>query len=374
MGFTRSTTDISVHQKLGDYPNQDNGLTPEELKKRYDKPAETLQKDLNNLETELENENASNKIGAIKIDDSDESENNIFAKLKMLSGRIREAVLSQIPDGTITKNKLLPKYENSLARKHNLGKLYLASQYRTPEIELETPQDYIMPKLTSDNHEGYEVTWQYYKKTDSLTSPYDMFGGDGNSSISTDEGTAFSTKTAEIKIEFPKYLKIENISFTGEKLYLKIWGSNDNEAWHRLDNDSIFVYNDGEKYKYNETLSINEYYKYIKLQLVAPYPGRMGYKAYIYNDIVISGKVLNTLEQNKMKIIAKEDNEILDSYVEGQVLKLKTPDNYIDATTINSTINVYDLGAKSIPNDLQAGKRYSLVYDGQKFIHESEVE
>ena len=33
MSFTRSTTDISVHQKLGDYPNQDNGLTPEELKK-----------------------------------------------------------------------------------------------------------------------------------------------------------------------------------------------------------------------------------------------------------------------------------------------------------------------------------------------------
>ena len=36
MGFTRSTTDISVHQKLGDYPNLDNGLTPDDLKKRYD--------------------------------------------------------------------------------------------------------------------------------------------------------------------------------------------------------------------------------------------------------------------------------------------------------------------------------------------------
>ena len=56
MGFTRSTTDISVHQKLGDYPNLDNGLTPDDLKKRYDYPAETIQRDLNNLEVELEKE------------------------------------------------------------------------------------------------------------------------------------------------------------------------------------------------------------------------------------------------------------------------------------------------------------------------------
>lgn len=362
MGFTRSTTDISVHQKLDDYPNRDDGLTPEEIKKRYDYPAETLQKDLNNLEAELENENASNKIGAIKIDDSDESENNIFAKLKMLSGRIREAVLSQIPDGTITKNKLLPEYEVSLARKYNLGKIYLASQYRVPKIETEIPQDFNVPKLTVDSHEGYEAWWGYNWKSNTLNGPYEMFGGDGNSFISSS-----NEKSSEVSVtlKLPYYFKIENLSFKARRANVTIYGSNDNENYNEITEFSV---TDGSNdVNVAKTISTNTYYKYIKIYIYWE-------SSRIYNNIQMSGKKIDSLDTNTMVLNAGEENEILDSYIDGQVLKLKTPDNYIDATTINSTINVYDLGAKSIPNDLQAGKRYSLVYDGQKFIHESEVE
>ena len=116
MRFTRSTTDISVHQKLGDYPNQDNGLTPEELKKTYDRPAEILQNDLNKLEEELERETASINLGASALDENDESDTNIQAKFNKIyeefkdvrDGGVKDAslVTSKIQDGAITNAKV----------------------------------------------------------------------------------------------------------------------------------------------------------------------------------------------------------------------------------------------------------------------------
>jgi microcystin-dependent protein len=116
MGFTRSTADIIVHQKLGDYPNQDDGLSADELKKRYDYPAETLQKDLNKLETELESETAAASLGATALDENDASAKNVDAKLKKIYTEFKEVrdgaikdgslVTSKIQDGAITNNKI----------------------------------------------------------------------------------------------------------------------------------------------------------------------------------------------------------------------------------------------------------------------------
>lgn len=117
MGFTRSITDISVHQKLGDYPNQDNGLTPEELKKRYDLPAEQLQKDLNKLEDELEAMSGAGNVGAMPLDDEDESPNNIQAKMEYLKKEIQNTVLGGIPDGTVTEAKIETNFANKIAKK-----------------------------------------------------------------------------------------------------------------------------------------------------------------------------------------------------------------------------------------------------------------
>jgi septation ring formation regulator EzrA len=117
MGFTRSTTDISVHQKLDDYPNRDDGLTPEEIKKRYDYPAETLQKDLNKLEEELEKYNAAQSIGADSIHGNDESDANVQAKLMEIYRQLEKVILNQIPDNTITKQKLNSDYSSIIAEK-----------------------------------------------------------------------------------------------------------------------------------------------------------------------------------------------------------------------------------------------------------------
>lgn len=106
MSFTKSTTDISIHQKLGDYPNQDDRLTAEELKKKFDYPAETLQNDLNKIVEELESESASQNIGASKLDENDETENNVQAKLDKVYTEFKEVRNGGLKDNSIETSKL----------------------------------------------------------------------------------------------------------------------------------------------------------------------------------------------------------------------------------------------------------------------------
>lgn len=118
MSFTKSTTDISVHQKLGDYPNVDDGLSAEELKKRFDLPAETLQKDINTLINELESILSASNLGANVLDENDTSEGNVQAKLKKIYGELQNVALGQIPNGTITEEKIEETFNNLLAKKN----------------------------------------------------------------------------------------------------------------------------------------------------------------------------------------------------------------------------------------------------------------
>lgn len=48
MALEKLTEDVSVHQTLGDEPNAENGLTADDLKKLFDKPAELIKAFLNN--------------------------------------------------------------------------------------------------------------------------------------------------------------------------------------------------------------------------------------------------------------------------------------------------------------------------------------
>lgn len=106
MSFTKSTTDISVHQKLGDYPNQDNGMTADELKKKFDYPAEILQNDLNKIVEELESESATQNIGASRLDENDETENNVQAKLNKVYTEFKQVRDGGLKDNSIETSKL----------------------------------------------------------------------------------------------------------------------------------------------------------------------------------------------------------------------------------------------------------------------------
>lgn len=106
MSFSKSTTDIKVHEKLGDYPNVDDGLSADELKKRFDSPAVQIQNDLNNLISELENENCANSLGATKLDEQDASDNNILAKLKKIYNEFKTHRDELIKTGAISDNAI----------------------------------------------------------------------------------------------------------------------------------------------------------------------------------------------------------------------------------------------------------------------------
>lgn len=145
MGFTRSTADLKVHQKLSDYPRVEDGVSAEELKKRFDAPAEQLQKDLNNLQEELEGVLSASKIGANTLDSNDTSENNVQAKLEKIRSEIQNTVLGQIPDSSIDKTKMDPNYDSTLAKKdgtvqENLNANYLEGKNLAGIKEIMTGQ------------------------------------------------------------------------------------------------------------------------------------------------------------------------------------------------------------------------------------------
>ncbi len=117
MGFTRSERDVKIIQKLSDYPNVEDGVPTEELKKKFDQGAEIVQEDLNKFISEIEVGSASKNIGADPLDENDVSEGNVLAKLKKIHEEAQNMALGQIPDGTITKAKMNEEYEKTLAKK-----------------------------------------------------------------------------------------------------------------------------------------------------------------------------------------------------------------------------------------------------------------
>lgn len=111
MGFTRLNDNLSVHQSLSDEPNIDDGLSSEELKKKFDEPVEKLKKALNDLMNELESNASAGMMGAQKLNDTDDSAENIQAKLERLQSQITtinntNIATSKIENEAITTSKI----------------------------------------------------------------------------------------------------------------------------------------------------------------------------------------------------------------------------------------------------------------------------
>lgn len=119
MSFTKSTTDIVVHQKLGDNPNIDDGKTAAQLKEMFDFPAETLQNDLNNHIDELGEEDAASLIGATALSEGDTTDGNIQAKLGYLQEEIEGVSQGAVADGSINEAKLDADFNATIAKKNN---------------------------------------------------------------------------------------------------------------------------------------------------------------------------------------------------------------------------------------------------------------
>lgn len=153
MSFTKSTTDITVHQKLGDNPNIDDGLTAEELKQKFDMPAETLQEDLNNHIDELGETAAASNIGASAIHESDASDNNVQAKLEHLQKEIEGVSQGSVADNSITEAKLNTDFNAMLAKKDGTLQTNLNS-HKLGGYDLPQVLDYVMPAIGSYTGNG----------------------------------------------------------------------------------------------------------------------------------------------------------------------------------------------------------------------------
>ena len=117
MSFTPSTTVTNVHQSLGDFPAEDDHLTSEQLKELFDAPATGLKSSLNGLIGELEATTSAASLGAAAIADGDTSQANVQAKLEKIYQDLQDVALGEIPDGSITENKLTAEYSASIAKK-----------------------------------------------------------------------------------------------------------------------------------------------------------------------------------------------------------------------------------------------------------------
>ena len=509
MGYTKINDNLSVHQSLSDEPNIDDGLSSEELKKKFDEPAEKLKNAFNNLIDEMAMITSSQNIGANSLDIADTSEGNVQAKLIKIWEEMKNVTLGQIPDNSITKEKIETEYEKTLARKENLGPLYLASMFHEVNNENQKALDYVPPSLSSTNKQGYTITALTSNTTYNFGDKdiYTMLGGNGNDSIRGDYYSNAPHTRDGILIKFPILLKATSVFVKGSNLSIEVYGSNDGENFteiyktseraangtYNFENKNYYEYykivianwNTGTGFLYNNvkffgkyinkenavvttpTLSVSnkqgytvtpigtvtyngvediytmlggsgdtsisissgaglliEFPKYFKMNeyrlcgaenlTIAIYGSNDGenfthvhttgsfnsghnhnfksisntnyYKFYkiisnkasgnyaLYSDMFFKGEVLDLLQGNKLSIDKKYTNEELEDYQKGMIVKIITPVDYLEGENLESTLNVYETRDVEIPKNLFSNSYYSLVYNGEKFVHESEVQ
>lgn len=322
---------------------------------------------VNNVVTEIIDDRLNNDYCGIAAGLATINADDILNSIKNELESIESGELVALKNGLLQTNLNAEKLEGK--RKEEI--LFLSNRYITPSLSNETPQAYQSPSLTSSNPQGYELTTENIPSTEggvangivrNINDLYTFIGGDGASNIAGQRTSGTGTH-ATIFLKCPVYIKLSqvDVTFSGQ---LNVYGSNDNSNWKELAITSKV------EYATTQNISINngDYYKYFKFYW---HKTTSSLAQYLKNDILLKGKSISSVEQNKMVIGNSQDvSEI--NYEKGIVVKIYTPKNYIESSEINSSINMYGIGAKKVPNNLQADKMYSLVYDGEKFIQENE--
>ena len=105
MALTTFNEDMEIISKLSTYPNDTDGLTPDELKARFDQAGKLLKAYVNNtLLTELGGASGAANLGVGPVNGSDMG-TTIQAALDALAAQIVEATLGTIPDKSIRESK-----------------------------------------------------------------------------------------------------------------------------------------------------------------------------------------------------------------------------------------------------------------------------
>lgn len=105
MAFTAFNEDMEIISRLSDLPNDTDGLTPAELKARFDRAGTLLKAYINStLLSELGGASAAANLGVGPVNGTDMG-TTIQAALDALAAQIVEATLGAIPDKSIGESK-----------------------------------------------------------------------------------------------------------------------------------------------------------------------------------------------------------------------------------------------------------------------------
>lgn len=105
MALTTFNEDMEIISKQSTYPNDADGMTPEELKASHDKAGKLIKEYINNtLLKELGGTTAAGNLGVGLVNGTDMG-STIQAALDALAAQIVEATLGTIPDKSIGEGK-----------------------------------------------------------------------------------------------------------------------------------------------------------------------------------------------------------------------------------------------------------------------------
>ena len=106
MALTTFNEDMEIISKQSTYPNDADGMTPEELKAAHDRAGKLIKEYINNtLLKELGGASAAGSLGVGLVNGTDMG-STIQAALDALAAQIVEATLGTIPDKSIGEAKL----------------------------------------------------------------------------------------------------------------------------------------------------------------------------------------------------------------------------------------------------------------------------
>ena len=105
MALTTFNEDMEIISKQSTYPNDADGMTPEELKAAHDKAGKLIKEYINNtLLKELGGTSGAASLGVDKVNGTDMG-STIQAALNTLAAQIVQATLGTIPDKSIGESK-----------------------------------------------------------------------------------------------------------------------------------------------------------------------------------------------------------------------------------------------------------------------------